>query len=182
MFSKAILIVSIFFLAMILPNDEVIIWNEDVKLSWKDFRAVPNENREEAALTASGITFEFSVKETNNTIVDFNAKVLAHFYPDKSWYVKDRSNDHILNHEQVHFDITELHVRKFRKRIDRLKVNDQIKKELRSLHQTINTELAVMQAKYDLETDHSIKKDSQEQWNQYIQEELIKLDTYKSKN
>ncbi len=181
MFLKIISIISLLCVGFLMPNDEVIIWNENVKLNWNDFRAAPTENRSEVALTASGITFGFSVNETDNQIVDFKTEVTAHFYPDKSWYVKARGTDHILGHEQLHFDITELHARKFREQIDQLKVNNRIKAQLRSLHQTINKEMAVMQAKYDLETDHSINKVLQSQWNDVIRQELSNLDDYKSK-
>ena len=162
-------------------NDEAISWNEDLKLTWNQFRGKPNPSISAAAVTASGITFEFSVKETDTRVMDFSTKVFAHFYPDKSWYVKDRADARILAHEQLHFDITELHVRKFRKKISELKVNNNIKSQLRLLHQEMNQELAETQKRYDAETDSSRNFEAQAAWHVFVLKEMDKYKSYQSK-
>lgn len=168
---------------LLLPsNDEVIVWRDDLRLTWNQFKAAPKTDRAAAALTASGITFEFSTSESDERIVSFKAKVVAHFYPNKSWYIKEQSDAHILAHEQLHFDLTELYARKFRKQISNLKVSNSLKNELRSLHETINKELAITQNTYDRETDHSINKELQAKWDKYVKQELLKLSAYKSKD
>ena len=119
-------------------NDETISWNDDFKLTWNNFKDTPKKNVDAVALTASGITFEFSLQETENRIVNFETKVFAHFYPNKSWYLKENATDYILAHEQLHFDMTELYTRKFRQRISKLKVSNNLKSELRKLHLDIS--------------------------------------------
>jgi hypothetical protein len=167
----------------IVPNDdEVISWRDDIKLTWNEFKGVPKTNMSAVAVTASGITFEFSVRETNSRIVSFDSQVYAHFYPNKSWYIKEQGDNHILAHEQLHFDITELYARKFRKQISQLKVTNNIKSELRQLHLNINKEVAVTQNLYDLESDNSVNREFQAKWNVYIKRELAKLEAYKSKD
>lgn len=173
-------VIAFLFLATI--NDVAIAWRDDIKLTWKQFKGQPNTNIDAVALTASGITFEFSVRETNIKIVSFSTKVFAHFYPDKSWYIVEKGNDHILEHEQLHFDITELYARKFRKQIAQLKVSNNIKNQLRTLHQNINKELAVTQNRYDTETDNSVNKVQQDHWKLYVQQELNQLEAYKSQD
>ena len=163
-------------------NDEVISWRDDLKLTWNEFKAPPKKNGSAVAVTASGITFEFSVKETDARIVSYEAHVYAHFYPHKSWYVKEESNDHILAHEQLHFDITELYARKFRKQIAQLKVSNNLKSELRALHEKINREVAIAQNTYDRESNNSLNKEFQAKWENHVKNELAKLDAYKSKD
>jgi len=167
---------------LVRADDEVISWRANIKLTWSQFKAAPKKNLSAVALAASGITFDYSVKETNSQIVSFDTKVEAHFYPDKSWIIKEEATDHILAHEQLHFDITELYVRKFRKQLFQLKVSNNLKTQLRELHYNINKDLAVAQNKYDQESDHSVHREFQTKWNTYVKEELDKLEVYKSKD
>ncbi len=163
-------------------NDEATMsWNEAKKLTWKDFQSSPDPNSEAVALTASGITFGYSLKTTSsNHIVDFSVSVESHFYPKKSWYLRDRANNYILAHEQLHFDITELYARKFREQLTKVKVNQNLKSELKALHKTINKSLNETQKKYDAQSNHSINVEVQKQWELLIHSELKKLDQYKS--
>ncbi|MFD1615078.1 DUF922 domain-containing protein [Gelatiniphilus marinus] len=155
-------------------------WNASYKLSWADFKGQPNHNVSAVAITASGISFGFSVRETDSKVVGFTTEVFCYFYPEQSWYKPNLADNHVLGHEQLHFDITELHVRKFRQRISGLKVSNTIKSELRQLNKTINKELAEMQDKYDAETNYSRHLENQETWKNYIADQLNKLSKYKS--
>lgn len=175
------LIISILFLFVGLSsNEETLTWNDTRKLTWEDFKASPNPNSDAVALTASGITFGYSVKTSGKRIIDFSTSVEAHFYPNKSWYLEDKADDYILAHEQLHFDITELYVRKFRAQIERLVVNQNIKIQMNQIHVAINKALDKTQKTYDEQTNHSINVEAQEYWENYIKEELKKLEKYKS--
>ena len=160
----------------------VVTWQESTKLTWQDFKGKPKLNSGAVAETASGISFGFSVKTTNSNIDSFSAEVHAYFYPEDSWFNKDRADDYILDHEQLHFDITELFARKFRKEISELKVSNHVKKELKALYKNNETDLGKMQNRYDLETNHSKNSETQKQWQVYIKEELDKLSQFKSEN
>lgn len=163
-----------------IQDEPVMSWSESYKLSWADFKGEPNHSVSAVAITASGISFGFSVRETDTKVVDFKTEVFCHFYPEQSWYKPERADAHVLGHEQLHFDITELHVRKFRQRISQLKVSNSIKNELRQLNRTINKELAAMQDKYDAESDFSRHFENQEKWQHFVANELKKLSKYKS--
>ena len=178
---KHIILCLAFLLVGVVSNEETMTWNEERKLTWEDFRAEPNTNSDAVALTASGITFGYSVKTSGRRIIGFTTSVEAHFYPDKSWYIADRANDYILGHEQLHFDITELYARKFRQHLDRLVVNQSIRVQMNQIHEAINEALTKTQETYDDQTKHSINVDAQAYWENYIDEELKKLEKYKSK-
>ncbi len=169
------------FLCFVQSSDELIItWDESYKLSWTDFRGKPQQHADAAAVTASGITFGFSVRQSNNRVIDFTTEVHAHFYPEQSWYNTQKATPHILAHEQLHFDITELHARKFRYRIAQLQISNNVPKELRAIHRAINKELEDLQNRYDAETDFSRNVEAQNKWQEYILKELKKLEAYKS--
>jgi hypothetical protein len=163
------------------PNEgETIQWSETKKLSWTDFKGSVEADSDAAAVTASGITFSYAIRKTDDRITDFEARAEAHFYPENSWFIKDRCNDHILAHEQLHFDITELHVRIFRYRLEQLEVSPSIKAKLNALHKVVNKELADMQYQYDTQSQNSINKEEQAKWMAYVSENLQKFEAYKS--
>ncbi|WP_239000335.1 DUF922 domain-containing protein [Hyunsoonleella ulvae] len=155
-------------------------WKDTYRLTWNDFKAKPKYNVNAVATTASGITFGFSIRESDTRVISFSTEVHAHFYPDQSWYKPESVNDHVLGHEQLHFDITELFARKFRKRISLLKTTNDVAKRLRETHKNINKELAAFQDKYDAETDFSRNMEVQLQWEVFIKKELKILDYFKS--
>ncbi|WP_323788762.1 DUF922 domain-containing protein [Psychroserpens sp.] len=161
-------------------DGETIAWTEANKLTWSDFKGPKHNESDAAAVTASGITFSYSVSKTNDRITEFDTEVYAHFYPEDSWFIADRCNDHILAHEQLHFDITELYVRIFRYRIAQLNVSQSIKSQLQALHKTVNQELAEMQHQYDTQSQNSINKEEQAKWAAYVTENLKKFEAYKS--
>ena len=173
-----LLIACIFSLCLV-QQDRSMTWSDDLQLQWEDFNGTPTRGTTVVAVTASGLSFGFSTKMTETQLVDYTAFVDAHFYPDKSWYVKERANSVILDHERLHFDITELHARKFKQRIAQTKFDLRINSQMERIHNTINDELRQMQQKYDLETDHSQNVERQKEWQKYIKVQLDKLSYYK---
>jgi hypothetical protein len=160
-------------------QERSITWNDDLQLQWENFKRKPTEATSVVAVTASGLSFGFSSKMTETELVDYTVFVDAHFYPDKSWYVKERANSVILNHERLHFDITELHARKFKQRIAQTKFDLRINDQMEHIHRAINNELRQMQQKYDQETNHSQNIDKQKEWQHVIKLQLDKLSNYK---
>lgn len=166
---------------LMLHKDEATIpWSETYKLSWDDFQGPPKQDSDAVATTASGITFSYSIKKTSKRIVSFKTQISAHFYPEKSWYKPNHADNHILAHEQFHFNITELHARKFRQRVSELPVTQSLSTVLDHIHQEINTELSALQEKYDAETNFSRNFEQQALWQKYIEGELAKLAKFKS--
>jgi len=160
-------------------QDRSMTWSDDLQLQWEGFNGTPTRGTTVVAVTASGLSFGFSTKMTETQLVDYTAFVDAHFYPDKSWYVKERANSVILDHERLHFDITELHARKFKQRIAQTKFDLSINSQMERIHNTITDELRQMQQKYDTETDHSQNVDKQKEWQKFIKVQLDKLSYYK---
>jgi hypothetical protein len=156
-----------------------LLWTDSYKLSWDDFKDQPDPNTDVVAITASGFTFQYSIKTKDNKIVGFASQVQTIFYPEKSWFKPERANDHILSHEQLHFDITELHARKFRKQLSLLVVSENLNESLDSLHLQIQKDLKNMQNLYDTETDYSRKIEAQSKWQEQIQVELTRYSNYK---
>lgn len=148
-------------------------WNVSKKLSWSDFKDNPPASSPIAAVTASGISYEFSaVSDVGKMDIDFN--VHAYFYPEKSWYRPKVCNNLILSHEQLHFDITELFARKMRNELSAKTFTANIKTEVKVIYERIIKELSEYQELYDNETNFSRNTGKQLQWNKKIVSALAK--------
>ena len=89
-----------------------------------------------------------------------------------SW-TKDTSK-YGLNHEQYHFNITELHARKMNTYI---KNNPNLElREYQLKLDLLRGELSRMQSKYDRESDHSLNFDRQRRWEYKIDSLLLEYD------
>lgn len=160
-----------FFLAFLLvwPQKQpahLIDWKADRKLSWSDFEAKPVQNTDNAALTSSNINFQFGYGSSG-----FTYSISCRFDKSRSWVrVK---NDHILAHEQGHFDIAELHARKLKKSLSTYKYKEQtVDADVNRLYEQVMKGHHEMQTEYDQQTDHSRKHDKQAEWQQKIAAEL----------
>lgn len=159
------------FLGFTQEIEEGILWDENKRLSWVDFRGKVPPAAVPAATTASGISYTYTANLLHHEVkLDF--KVNAYFYPNESWYKRSVCNEVILAHEQLHFDIAELFARKMRNRLRRTSFSDDVKAEVRRIYQDILQELKDFQDQYDWETNFSRNLEKQLEWNQKIAESL----------
>lgn len=157
------------FLLLLLPllvfsvsDDNLIEWNRTRKLKWEDFKGTPNPASTNAALTNSSITVEFG----------YNHKGLTHsikcrFNKTLSWgRIK---NDYILNHEQGHFDIAEIHARLLHKALLDYSFNaNTVSNDVNRIYQDVINKHVETQKMYDQQTNHSIDSASQRIWDEKI--------------
>ena len=103
-------------------KDEFILWQENKKLKIQDFKADNKDtikvNRQQFLGAISAIRIEYSSFQRNkNSVPDFSIK--TYFDPNESWMLL--KNDYVLQHEQIHFDLTELYARKMRKSVESIR-------------------------------------------------------------
>lgn len=154
---------------------ETIPWSADRKLQWSDFKGSYFKTQWAAATTATSISYSFSVVEQNDQRF-LDIAVGCEFYPQKSWYKPELCDALILSHEQLHFDIAELHARKFRKKLSETRFTDNVKEEVREIYAMVLKQLYIFQNKYDRETDFSRDLQQQLVWNQMISKELASFE------
>jgi hypothetical protein len=174
---KLLIVLCLF---LFVQDEEIITWTQKQKLLWGNFKGEPKYNTSAVAITASGLTYLYSSKTySNSDKIEYTVNVSAQFYPEKSWYLKKRVNDTVLGHEQLHFDITELYSRKFRKRVKNTKFTKNGQQEIAEIYQQINKELSAMQNEYDNGSNYSRHYDGQVRWQKRIAKELQKYKDYK---
>ncbi len=159
-------------------KEEKIHWEENRKLTWADFKGVPNEIDQYVASTNSGVSFSFSYKERNG-VTTINIEVKSNFYPELSWYRPASVSPYILAHEQLHFDISELHARKLRKQLSTIPKNREYKEKAEKLYEQMETERRDMQHQYDNDSDHSNHEENEYQWRAYVAQQLAEYDSWK---
>lgn len=134
-------------------------WHNNRELTWDDFQGEVAEDSPYAAMTYWYIYYRW---EGNKVRAE------SCFQTSKSWIRDEKQSDYLLKHEQLHFDIAQLHIRLFQKKLMSATNSAQVKKRfdetLRAAKQ--------MQAQYDEETQHSRNKIEQRRWNQWIAEQL----------
>lgn len=156
-----------------LTPDGKILWETGTRLSWDDFQGRPDRASNMLAMTESGIDFSYYCDGSY-----FRVEILAKFDPSKSWRKKTAS-DKLLPHEQLHFDITEWISRKMRKAFAELENPCQMgKRKLEGIAQEHFNEWQRVQMQYDRETEHSIDREKQQEWEEKVAQGLKSLEKY----
>lgn len=159
------------------PKDcsDCVLWSENRKLTWSDFKGKPKGSSPNEALTDSGMSIELECDGTSSRAV-----IKCFFNPRKSW-TKSKDSDYLLAHEQLHFDITELFVRKLRKQLSEFG-NDckKLSSHIESYYNKNYRELVRYQDQYDRESRHSLDPEKQAYWEKKVAKELEELRPFAS--
>lgn len=151
---------------------EEVIWDSSRKLSWKDFKGDIPPNAAASATTASGLRYAYSANLRHHE-VELDFEITAFFYPKESWYKPTLCDAQVLQHEQLHFDITQLYAMKMKERVERTTFSENVKEEIAKMYQEILAELSELQQRYDLETNFSRNQEGQVKWVSRIKNELL---------
>jgi hypothetical protein len=156
-------------------NTSPILWQKKA-LRWKNFVDVPDSVGPHAkALALTNSRLEQRYYRVGNEI---HFIIAAWFNPKKSWVRdevrKSSISDHVLRHEQHHFDMCELYARKIRKYLGNEKFTDStFVKEINFLFNKFHIQYRAEQNKYDNEaTGHAYVQDN---WTSSIDDEMKQL-------
>jgi Bacterial protein of unknown function (DUF922) len=176
---------------------QVIEWSSARQLSKDDFKGRVSPNAPNASLSWLNIDASWECEAG-----ELFATARATFDPTRSWWRGAQGNiwegagertsgvsrTHVearrgmvqrdmqlLEHEQLHFDLTEIAVRRIRKRFVELKNacdDPDGREELRHTIAEVDRELQEEQARYDRETSHGTNAVAQDQWKRRIRKQL----------
>ena len=158
-------------------DNNKIIWNENYLLKWAYFTGKPLNNNPHSAVSDVGLDsyFEYKSKECS-----LEVEIKSCFTKSKSWVKADKKTNHLLQHEQLHFDIAELYARKFKKALKESKFKkNNIKEKFNNISVEISNELTNYHKLYDKETNHHINEGKQSEWNEKVTQQLNDLQEYK---
>lgn len=163
--------------------EKIIAWSEERKLVYDDFKGKVRPISISSSLSVAVTASIMSYKEKKINPFNFTVKeclIKSYFDCKTSWFDENFKNKEVLEHEQLHFDATEVMARKFRKRLESKYSKPVLQSILEREFKTILNEVNQFQSKYDGETDNGRNKMKQEEWKEKINKELKELEAYKS--
>lgn len=170
--------IALSFLLLLLlsaSNPAKLQWKENIRLQTAHYKGKPVVNSKFYANTSTQLSFTI-IRKTGVT-----AEATAFFDPYKSW-IRPTSPVTVIQHEQLHFDITEIYAREMRKQIkvlEGLKLKpEEHKVKLTNLYNTVAHLLRNDQMRYDVETNHSLDKAMQKKWTDSVAIRLSLLKAY----
>ena len=169
------------FTSFVVNKDHLIEWKDNLKLSWNDYQLVDQKSNQRKALAMTATNIEYTIYEQKNVAPRFVIK--NYFNKEYSWTRTKRSD--ILQHEQLHFDISELYTRKMRRDLGSM-----TKKNIKDVNlylkkfEELNQDMIKNQRRYDKETHFKIGDGEnlspiQQFWIDSIHVELNKLESYR---
>ena len=149
------------------------VWRAERPLTWEDFQGQPDFRSEKTAYTKSRIKSKWSYTGDKLTY-----KVYAIFEPSNSWARKPKT-DHLLAHEQLHFDITEAYARMLRREFARIEDPETMGSDgIKAITRGVREEWHRRQKEFDRETDHSVNEEAEARWRAEIKAMLESMSDY----
>lgn len=156
-----------------------ILWQENRKLNWNNFKSNVNNQKGSNVVAYTNCGWVYSVVKSTNPKSPVKIKIETFFNEDKSWKDIKQINDYVLNHEQKHFDIAEVFARKLRKEVaEKVKTSGDYNRIFQGIYNRILKEYTEFQRAYDKDTQHGVDSDKQAEYNTLIAEELENLKSY----
>ena len=151
-----------------------IAWSASRPLTPADFqgRAAPGERM--AAMTSADMTAGADCRD-----FVFTGTVRAVFNPNKSWIRDPKTvTPALLAHEQLHFDIAELHARRLRQKLALFKLKadcTKLQPAFDNLTKPAYNEWYREDMRYDQETNHGLNAAKQAYWAEQVRTKLAAL-------
>ncbi len=160
------------------PSKETdrIFWSDWYKLEWNDFLAEHKSEHKVAAVSKIALPYTYQSDGEGSMTVCLGVC----FVKSESWVNEEKKNNVLLQHEQLHFDIAELHRRMIVKALTEEDFNkDNYKDKLQEIIDRIWIDsYRKMQDKYDKETNFSRVFKSQINWNKFVSQQLRNYEDY----
>jgi hypothetical protein len=160
------------------PAKETLGWSANRPLTWADFKARPMGTDRLKALTSANIDVQVACKD-----FVFSSTVTAVFLPQESW-VQDagKASANLLRHEQLHFDITELHARLLRQKLSTIKLDCQhLNPAFSTLTKNYFAAWQREETRYDVESNHGLNQEKQQFWETQVKQRLALLESFASR-
>ncbi len=143
-------------------NKNLTSWKASDRLVWNDFMMKPVQNSKYDASIYSEIKYQYKIE-----FGQLKYMVEAYFHQDKSW--RSIESDGLLEHEQMHFDITEVYARQLRAYFSTISAHVSIHHgDVRKKVQKIIADWDQAQNDYDHETNHGLVVAEQILWQEKV--------------
>lgn len=172
-----VFILAVCFSANLYARQEIadsnhVYWSEGYKLTWDDFEKQPDQFLQYGAYSFTGFKAQYDF-----TLTYYKATITAFFNKELSW--RRSKIMLLLQHEQGHFNLTELYSRIYRKRVkEEMEAGTLTVERFTELSEEIEQSLREAQEEYDEATNYSLDLRAQLRWNELIVERLQEYAEY----
>lgn len=148
-------------------------WNSNRKLTWDDFQKEADTTDPLHALTSTNIAVQANCE---GNVMKF--EVQCQFAVTDSW-TKNKSSESLLQHEQLHFDITEVYARQLRQKLTQQKsLCGSDKRKFNAVVNKVFADWKKTQERYDAESKHGLEENKQQQWTNNVATLLQSLEAF----
>lgn len=143
------------------------------RLTWDDFKSPADEDESLHAMTSTNIAIK---AQCNGNQMRYDVKCV--FVTKASW-TKNRASKKLLDHEQMHFDLTEIHARLLRQKLNQTAgICGANKVKLDAVVEKYFNDWKKEQDLYDQETNHGLIEEKQQDWAKSISNRLNQLNAF----
>lgn len=167
-------------LLLILPfglKAQLVKWSTDRPLTWSDFKGRPPANDPFMANTNADVSYSYTAS-INSNVYTLTFKVEHNFTQNISWVKPDKQTPALLQHEQLHFDLSEYFARTLYRELTNKTYTANYQQEVRDIFASIMKRMKAEQIKYDADTQHSINKEKQADWEAVVRQQLLETPPY----
>ncbi|MCC8424360.1 DUF922 domain-containing protein [Mucilaginibacter sp. UR6-11] len=168
---KPLLSLSLLLCCLSAANAQQIKWDKNRPLTWDDFKGPVDMNSPHDAVTSCQVAYNYHCRHIDSVYV-VTVAINSWFDCQASWAVKRMENEDILKHEQVHFNIHELYMRRLAAAFKAARFTADYRREVRWIFDDVMREARAAQTKYDEQTEHSRDAKLQAYWDSYVQTQL----------
>lgn len=197
LYSLVLFLVGLAFISPVIFGQDLLLWDENRPLTWNDFQGVPGifpqsytgSKDDFTAFTWTWLSADWQFQKTDSSVCQYeftSVDGMASFDKSASW-VRERglTDQELLEHEQGHFDIAEIHARKLESELLGKQFScpngifdvDKINQKTNDFFNQILEEFGDMNSLYDIETDHYNNKEKQLEWNEKLKSILNSFET-----
>lgn len=177
-------------LSFLSKSEDLLLWETEKPLQIEDFRAIQKDTIKRGNQFLGAMSFikiHFSTLQKGKNAVP-EVFIKNYFDRNESWILV--KEDYVLQHEQIHFDISELYTRKLRKSVESLQqkkiINLEIYKKKLDYYNAMSQKT---NEAFDKENNNSYtlkngtfilnKNPKQKEWKNKIENELNEMEGFK---
>ena len=152
-------------------NDSIVLFTKSI--GWNSFIGTPDCDTVGAMISTS-LHLEIHKVNAWNGILQFKAYALMN--PSKSWVKSGYADEYTLQHEQTHFNLTEICAIELQSKLNLMKLKSKKSTLIQATLAKVQSKLEVLQKQYDFETKGGNDYVAQKNWNEKILAKLKSTD------